>query len=209
MNTRAFFSVFVTLFAIIFLVSLFHAQHTKQDLQAREMELSMLHQHLSKDWFLARNALSNFTSDAVLNKIKGSVNNYATCASFAVPTTIDFAPDVNAYWDTALNYMNARFLTHCDANLSGAIEVQMSETYPALEEFRSNERAYGLLSCTRSTNNASLTITRPFVVRKLVEKDIIVPGSACRISVYDILGTNDNPTLNYSHKKLDVNETFV
>gem|GEM_PF-6927544 len=169
----------------------------------------MLHQQLSKEWFLVRNALSNFTSDAMLNHVRAvdGVIDYDGCNAY-VPSSSNFASDVNSYWDQVTNYSNLRFSTNCDVNLSGGIELQMEGPSLTIEELRSNERAYGLLSCSRATNNASLTITRPFVVRKLVEKDYPSPGQ-CRISVYDILGTNDNPALKYSHRKLDVNATFV
>jgi hypothetical protein len=210
MNSKGFFSIFVTAFAVIFLISLFYAQSLHFEIQTRDAELGTLHQALSKDWFLARNALANFASDAILHKISVTdplpKNSY--CGIDFDPhynSTFDYGPDINAYWDTAIAYMNTNFGTNCDANLSGDIERQM-EGPSASEAVRTGERAYGLLSCTRSTAHSTQTLTRPFVIRKEV-RNIYLPNIECEVNVFDMLGNNPAEGINF--EKLDVNRVFT
>lgn len=208
MISRGFFSIFVTAFAVIFLISLFYAQSLHFEIQTRDAEMGTLHQALSKDWFLARNALSNFASDAILHKISVSdplPKNWRCGVDASYDASFNYGPDINAYWDTAIIYMNANFGTNCDVNLSGDLERQI-EGSSASEVVRTGERAYGILSCTRSTAHTTQTLTRPFVIRKEVRAKL-TSGVECDVNVFDVLGNNPSEGINF--EKQDVNRAFT
>lgn len=208
MNSKAFFSIFVAAFAVIFLISLFYAQSVQFETQSRAAELGVLQQALSKDWFMARNALANFASDAMLTKIQlpDPPNPSVNCTTAHFSAT-DYGPDINDYWHSAILYMNAKFGTQCDVNLSGDIKFLM-ENSPTPNEYHGGERAYGLLSCTRSTPHATLTIKRPFVIRKEVTLKYTGPPTnwECDMNVFDILG--DNPAGGVVFRKQDANKFY-
>ncbi len=212
MNSRGFFSVFVGAFAIIFLIATFYAQSIHYESQTRAAELGVLQQELSKDWFLARNALSNFAADGIIFSIERQYNAQHApgilSAANCIPQDIlgyDYAVDVDVYWDTALTHMNNNFGTHCDANLSGDVQDLLEGTSFGQPRVMNGERAYGLLSCTRSSPTATLTVKKPFVIRKNVT---VSPGTTCLISVFDILGSNDDPLLGPAYSKLDVSHGY-
>ncbi len=205
MNSRAFFSVYVALFALIFLISLFYAQRSHFDLQSREAEVGVLHQQLSKDWFLLRNSLSNFASDAILSRIDAQHPFSPVNCNFVDIVNYDYGADINAAWDDVTAHTNTNFGTNCDVNLSGEAYLQFESAVPNPNVVRSGQRAYGILSCTRSTTHATLTLRHAFVIRKEVRVQNI-PSVGCVLSVYDRLG--DNPSAGINFEKLDVNKTY-
>ncbi len=202
--SRGFFSIFVGAFAVVLLISFFYSQSVHYQTDSHAAELSVIQQSLSKDWFMTRNALANFASDAILEHIalQNPAPSLGNCnQSFA---SLDYATQVESYWDEAVKHINDNFGTNCDVNLS--VEVQNlveGITLPA-PSVLDEERSYGLLSCSRSTATGALTIKRPFVIRKDVR--ISSNGLACVVSVFDILG--DNPS-GYRYEKIDVNQAFT
>ena len=204
MNSRAFFSIFVSAFAVIFLISFFYAQSVRFETQSRETEMGILQQSLSKDWFLTRNALSNFASDAILSSIEAQYSPSLSQCNSGTILNLDFADDINDAWDSVTFYTNQNFGTNCDVNLSGDMEVLLENSPPDVEKVLSGERAYGLLSCTRSTPNATLTLTRPFVIRKDVRVKL-TPLVSCDVNVFDILGDNGSTVI---FEKQDVNKSY-
>ncbi len=206
MTSRGFFSVFVTAFAVIFLISFFYAQSVQYDSQSRSAELGVMQQELSKDWFMARNALTNFASDAILNKIETNVPAPGPNSCNGL-TVLEFNDAVDNYWDAATSYMNARFGTNCDANLSVDVQNRLENLALAVPSVLNDKRAYGILSCSRSTSTSSLTVVRPFVIHKR----ITTTDSAaieCDVNVFDVLGDNPTPG-NYRYSKQDVNKAFI
>lgn len=207
MNSKGFFSVFVAAFAVIFLISTFYSQSVQFESQSRAAELGVLQQELSKDWFMVRNALVNFASDAILFSIEEQYTaangalSITECNSNEI-TSYDYASDVNDYWHSAVLQMNKRFGTNCDVNVSGDVRQYFEGPSIPMNSVLDAERAYGLLSCTRSSAKSSLTIKQPFVIRK----DVRVPAS-CTIEVWDILGSSD-AVFPIDFEELDVTQTY-
>lgn len=202
MMSRGFFSAFVASFAIILIISFFQSYLVQEKTAIREAEVGVLQQSLSKDWFLLRNALTNFASEAILESIE--TNFSPGPSSCAIPSATDYAPDINAYWDDVVTYMNGQFGVNCDVNLSGDLQRSLEGPSAPINEIRSRSRGYGLLSCTRSSGVASLSITRPFVIRKDV-RTTLGPGG-CTVRIFDILG--DNPSAGIPFERLDVEKTY-
>lgn len=204
MMFRGFFSVFVGAFAVVLLISFFYSQSVHIQTDAHAAELSVIQQSVSKDWFMTRNALTNFASDAILEHIslQSPPPSLANCSQSL--TSLDYATQVESYWDAAVNQINGRYGANCDVNLSVEVQNLVEGLYLPAPSVLDEERAYGLLSCSRATTNGELTIKRPFVIRKDVR--IASNGLACVISVFDILG--DNPS-GYRYEKIDVNQAFT
>lgn len=201
--SRGFFSIFVGAFAVVLLISFFYAQSVHFQVDSHAAELSVIQQSVSKDWFMTRNALANFASDAILEHIslQSPPPSLANCnQSFA---SLDYAPQVESTWDEAVTYINANFGANCDVNLSVDVQNLLEGINLPAPSVLDESRAYGLLSCTRSTSTGEITIKRPFVIRKDVR--IASNGLACVVSVFDILG--DNPS-GYRYEKIDVNQAF-
>ena len=200
--SKGFFSAFVASFAVILIISFFQSYLVQEKTSIREVEVGVLQQGLSKDWFLVRNALTNFASEAILESIE---TNYSPGpSSCTIPITTNYAPDINAYWDNVVTYMNGQFGVNCDVNVSGDLQRTLEAPSAPINEIRSRSRGYGILSCSRSTETAFLSITRPFVIRKDV-RTTLGPGG-CTVRIYDILG--DNPPAGIPFEKLDVEKTY-
>ncbi len=206
MISRGFFSVFVSAFAVIFLISFFYSQSVQYNTQFHSAELGVVSQSLSKDWFMVRNALENFASDAILQKI---ATQLPPPGPNCVPTnydTLEFNDAVEAYWDNATLYMNTNFGTNCDVNLSVYMQNRLEGLALTSPSVRDDKRAYGILSCTRASSNSSLTVSRPFVIHKNI---VITPSFVnCNVEVFDVLGSNSLPG-STPYSKLDVSQVFT
>ena len=203
MISRGFFSAFVGAFAIVLLISLLYSQSIQYDAQSNAETLAIVNEQVSKDWFLARNALENFASDAILNDIQTRFSPTPPGCNAGAINGADFSVAVETYFDDTISFMNTNYGLNCDANLD--VGVRNTFENPDIPSVRvlSNERAYGLLSCTRSTGDISLTIKHPFVIRKEV---VVTGGGAlpCTVSIHDRLG--DSPTSSYD--VVDVTQSF-
>ncbi len=209
MNTRAFFSVFVGVFAIALLISTLYVQSVRYETEFRVEELSVLNQELSKDWFLARNAYVNFASDAILASIEsqyllaqGVPLSNVSCNAIVIQG-FNYAPFVESYWDNASDFMETRYGLNCDVNLDVELYNAFETPDIVVSEVRDTLRAYGLLSCSRSSSHGAQTITHPFVIRK----DVRVTSAPleCDVNVFDVLGS----TVANPFEKQDVNKAFT
>ena len=204
MRSQGFFSVFVGAFAIALLISLLYSQSVQYDSQSQAESLAIVNEQVSKDWFLARNALENFAADAILFDIRTPSSPSSSNCNAGVISGANFGTEVENYFDQATTFMHVNYGLNCDANLDVRVHNTLENTsLSPPEAVRSDTRAYGLLTCTRSSGDVSLTITHPFVLRK----EVAVSGGGvvpCVVNIYDRLGDTGSP----AYRVLDVTQSF-
>lgn len=183
MNSRGFFSVILATFAVILFIALIYAQSARDDTETRANQLLAVQQELSKNWFMARNAYSNFAADAMADQIKTDVPP-AAC-TFPVATT-DFSGNIQSYWDDVKDMLESKGID-CTAVLSNELYNDLGESNHASLEVHSGERAYGILTCLASAGSTTLNMTQPFVIKKEVLVSVPSIGQ-CNVQVYDNLG---------------------
>ena len=198
MMTRGFFSGFVAIMGVLFLIALFYSQSTRDEAVSLADEWVVGQSYLSNDWALARNAYSQFASDAIASHIR----TIGTCAE---PGATNFAPTLETHWDGVHNYL----LTHgvdCVARIDIELQNDMGVLSPT-EMVQDNARAYGILTCTRTIAGTPSTLQHPFVIWKDVEVSTS-PGNVCNVTVYDNLG-KDGYSAPPSHVAIEVQDTFI
>lgn len=210
---RGFFSVFVATFAIVFLIGLTYTQSSRFPTESTEERILVLQQQLSKEWFMARNAYVNFSSDAIFEQVASNNPNssgVAGCNPAWVDPAVDFGPSVQSYWDSVYGYLRTNYGVDCRAVLDVDVHNKLESTNLSGPETVTNgSRAYARLTCLKNGGGIDLNLTHPFVIKKKMEISLNT-GVQCDVNVFDIMG--DIPQLGVfppvPYKELDVNQAF-
>lgn len=196
---RGFFSGFVAIMGVLFLIALFYSQSTRNEAASLTDEWVVGQSFLSRDWALARNAYSQFASDAVASHIR----TIGTCAA---PGPTNFAPALATQWTAVRSYLLSTHGVDCVASISIGLQNDMGVVAP-VETVQDNAPAYAILTCTRVIAGTESTLQHPFVIWKDVEVSTS-PGNVCNVTVYDMLGKEGYSTPP-SYVAIDVQDTFI
>lgn len=199
MMTRGFFSGFVAIMGVLLLIALFYAQSTRNEAVSLTDEWVVGQSSLARDWALARNAYSQFASDAIADEIRVSNN----CS---VPGSSNFASIIGTHWLSVRSYLLSTYGVDCVANMDVELQNDMGVA-SVLPEALDNTPAYAILTCTRTIGGFPATLQHPFVIWKDVEVTMS-PGNVCHVTVYDKLG-KDGYASPPSYVSIEVQDTFI
>lgn len=199
MMNRGFFSGFVAIMGVLLLIALFYSQSTRDEAVSLTDEWVVGQAYLSHDWALARNAYSQFASDALASNIR----TIGTCAA---PGTTNFAATLETYWGEVHNYLLSTHGVDCVASIDIDLQNDMGLVAP-VEMVQDNARAYAILTCTRTIAGTPSVLQHPFVIWKDVEVSTS-PGNVCNVTVYDMLG-KDGYSVPPSYVAIEVQDTFI
>lgn len=184
MMNRGFFSGFVAIMGVLLLIALFYSQSTRDDAVSQTDELMIGHSLLNRDWALARNAYSQFASDAMAQQIVDS-------GSCNIPSSFLSDPQskITVYWDSVHNHLLSAYGVDCTATLSEELYNDLEDPDIATIDVVDNQPAYALLTCRRKINGSMTTLQHPFTLRKDVQVSSVLP-SGCNVKVYDEVGSS-------------------
>lgn len=175
---RGFFSGFVAIMGVLLLIALFYTHATRDNGVSQTDELLIGHSLLNRDWALARNAYSQFASDAIAAQIRAS-------SSCAVPALSNFTLAIANNWGIVRNHLRSAYGVDCIASVNVDLQNDMGISGPV--QVSDNRPAYAILSCERTIAGVKNTLQHPFVIWKDVEVSTSA-GNICNITVYDMLG---------------------
>lgn len=185
---RGFFSTVVVGMAVILLIAIFYAQQSQVISEQESMRSLIVQQSLSKEWSLARQAYSQFASDAIAEAMDVQLNgpfSAGTCPNG--PVGADFSTAVGLRWNDVNVFLQQHLDVNCHAIISPSLESSACGSACApYGDVISGQDVLVSLTCSKQASNGRLhQLAFPFTLNKLIVLSWDAPSSSCRVMVSD------------------------
>lgn len=184
---KGFFSTVVVGMAVILLIAIFYAQQSQLTSEQETTRSLLVQQALSKEWFLARQAYSQFASDAIAETVDVQLNgpfNAGSCPNG--PLGADFAAAVATRWNDVNVFLQQHADVNCSASISAGLESNACGIACApFGELRSQQDVFVSLVCTKDAQGTLHQLAYPFTLNKRIELSWDSLTSTCRVIVSD------------------------
>lgn len=184
---RGFFSVVVVGMAVILLIAIFYAQQSQLVSEQETTRSLVVQQTLSKEWFLARQAYSQFAADAIAEALDTQLNgpfSAGSCPNGSVGG--DFTTAVNARWADVNVFLQNNADVNCWAIIAPALESSACGiACLPYGEIRSQQEVFVQLTCAKDIQGVLHQLSYPFTLNKRIELNWNSVGSTCSVIVSD------------------------
>lgn len=197
---RGFFSTVVVGMAVILLIAIFYAQQSQVISEQESVRSLIVQQSLSKEWSLARQAYSQFASDAIAEALDAQLNgpfSVATCPNG--PVGADFSAAIAVRWNDVNLFLQQNLDVNCHAVISPSLESSACGlACSPYGDVISGQDVLVSLTCSKQASNGGLhQLSFPFTLNKLISLNWDAPSSSCRAIVSDNMASP--PIVEVSH----------
>lgn len=188
---RGFFSVAVVGLLIVVLLAVIYSQHAQQQSSVQISESWVIQQTLAKEWTMARNAYSQFASDAIARALDSSIDasNCPATGPTPAPVSGDFSSEVNLKWNDVNVFMQQNFDVNCQATISAPLEQSLVSCGTNCDTVTNNEDVYVVLTCQKTVNGNIFSLSHPFTMNKQIYLLNTLPTGSCRLLIADTISS--------------------
>ncbi len=190
---KGFFSIMVVGLLMVALLAVIYSQQSSQQSRVQSMQAWAIQQTLAREWAMARNAYSQFASDAIAARVDGLVptQSQSNCISTNLPVLTsneDYSNEIASAWNDANIFMQQHFDVNCSAIISPVLEQQINSgctSPPTCGKVSSEKDIFVLLSCRKLVDGREFGLSHPFTLNKKIELQWDSILSQCHVRVLD------------------------